>query len=268
MPGTGDGPLSPDGRRLAIGLNTREGDDIWIKELDDGALTRLTFDAAEDARPAWTPDGQSVMYFSYDRNNPERSGDLYVRRADGATAAELLLDEEPSLWTVHPSPSGGWWLLQATGTAGDIRVFRPGVDTASTPLLCAEGYNEVAPALSPDGRFLAYASDESGRQEVYVRPFPDVETARWTVSTAGGNSPVWSHAGGELLYLTLDSAMASVRVETRPTFRVLDRRVLFQLGAGYSWASIYTGFELTPTTSAFSWFAAPWGEAQPRSGRS
>ena len=130
--------------------------------------------------------------------------------------------------------------------------FRPGLDSTLVPLLCAQSYDETAQVFSPDGRFLAYVSDESGRHEVYVRPFPDVESGRWSVSSDGGHSPLWAHAGGELFYLTPDNQMIAAVVETSPTFRVRDRDVLFGLGPGYILSpSELTAYDVTPDDQRF-----------------
>jgi serine/threonine-protein kinase len=245
--------LSPDGTRLAIGLNTQSGDDIWIKQLDNGPLSRLTFYEDEDARPSWTPDGQSVMFLS--RRGEGRKSDLYMKRADGTGQPELLLDLESSIWEAARSPNGDWFVVRMGGQRGqpgarDIYGFRPGLDSARVPLLAAE-HDEMAVALSPSGRWLAYASDESGRHEVYVRPFPDVESGRWQVSVDGGSSPLWAHSERELFYLTPENEMVSVAVQTGRTFEVGERRVLFTLGPGYVLSRLTTPFDISPDDQRF-----------------
>ncbi len=245
--------LSPDGTRLAIGLNTEAGDDIWIKELDDGPLARLTFHPDEDARPRWTPDGRSVMFLT--RRAEGRRSDLYVRRADGTGQAELLLSAANSTWEATGTRDGAWIVARTGGTSGqegerDVVGYRPGMDSAAVPLLTSE-FDETAMAVSPDGRWLAYASNESGRQEVYVRPFPDLESGRWLVSTDGGSSPRWAHSGRELFYLTPANEMMSAVVLTRPTFTVAERRVLFQFGADFVMTRVYTSYDITPDDQRF-----------------
>jgi dipeptidyl aminopeptidase/acylaminoacyl peptidase len=121
-------------------------------------------------------------------------------------------------------------------------------DHARKPLL-QEKYNELYPRVSPDGRWIAYASNESGKNEVYVRPFPDVNKGKWQVSTNGGDSPLWSPDGRELFYHTGDAAMA-VRVETDPTFKPGKPAVLFR-GTYYSPIAGITAWDISPDGKRF-----------------
>jgi len=110
-----------------------------------------------------------------------------------AGADSLVLDLEAAIWEAVTSPDGQWLVLRTGGAASgrrDIVALQVGQDTVPRPLL-TEPYDEAAPALSPDGRWLAYESGETGRREIFVRPFPDVQTGKWQVSTSGGTSPVW-----------------------------------------------------------------------------
>ena len=147
--------------------------------------------------PAWTPDSEWVTFISDRRGN----GDVWTKRADGTGEAELLYDDEAALGEAFWSPDEERLVVRSSG-GGDILALRPSEDSVALPLL-AEEYNEREPALSPDGRWLAYISDETSRYEVYVRPFPDVESRKWLVSTDGGHSPVWAHSGSELFFATL-----------------------------------------------------------------
>ena len=115
----------------------------------------------------------------------------------------------------------------------DIVGLRPGVDTAVVSLVVSDEFTEWGPALSPDGRWLAYSSDETGREEVYVRPFPDVDSSRDQVSVGGGSNPRWAHGGGELFYFDEDGRFISASFQTEPDFRVLTRETLFTLGPEY-----------------------------------
>jgi hypothetical protein len=109
----------------------------------------------------------------------------------------------------------------------DILGFRPGVDTVAVPLLASAEFSEQSPTFSPDGRWLAYTSDRSGTQEVYVSPFPDLESARVTVSRNGGLGPQWAHSGRELFYVDGGGALVAAEVEAGSEFRVLSSRTLF-----------------------------------------
>ncbi len=244
--------LSPDGGRLAIALTTEEGDDIWIKELDDGPLLRLTYDPAEEARPMWSLDGRSVFFLSRRR---DQWSDLYVRRADGAGQARPVLVRDVQIWETDMTPDGAWLVARVGGQSGqtgarDIVAYRMEADTTEVPLLTSD-YDEVAPQLSPDGRWLAYASQESGEWEVYVRPFPEVESGRWLVSRGGGSMPMWAHNGRELFYVSPGDEMTVAAVETEDGFRVRERRVLFGLPPGFSFSSLTTPYDLSPDDQRF-----------------
>jgi len=128
--------------------------------------------------------------------------------------------------------TGGAARLTRTGES-DIVGLRPGVDGTVTPMVATSDFAEQDPALSPDGRWLAYTSDETGRNEVYVRPFPNVDSTRVRVSTDGGFSPLWAHSGSELFFVDVEGgSLIAAEVETALGFRVLQRETLFAFGAG------------------------------------
>lgn len=118
--------------------------------------------------------------------------------------------------------------------ARDILAYRPGVDSAATPLL-ATVYREISPSVSPDGRWLTYVSDETGRYEVYVRPFPDVGNGRWQVSVDGGRNPQWSSSGEELFFIDSEERMISVGIRDSESFATEEPEVLFE--SDPSWLS-------------------------------
>jgi serine/threonine-protein kinase len=240
--------LSPDGDRLAISaMDESSRENVWIKELDRGPVSRLTFGASVDTRPRWTPDGNSVTFLS------DREGDqsLYQRSADGTGTDTLIFDVEAAIWEALPSPDGQW-LVMRTGGADNIRdivALRVGQDTVPTPLLTAP-YDEEGPALSPDGRWLAYVSTETGRREVFVRPFPDVESGKWQVSTSGGVSPVWAHSGGELFFLNGNQELVSQAVLPGAAFQRGGQQVLFSTAA-YREMENYRSFDVSPDDQRF-----------------
>ena len=225
--------LSPDDTRLALRAQTEAGHDIWIKELDDGPLSRLTFGEAEERMPRWTPDGVNVTFLS----NRGENLDVWSKAADGTGEAELVLDHDVFLSQGFWSPDGEWLILRTGGAGGvaggrDILAIRPEVDTVPLPLLASE-VDEVGPALSPDGRWLAYGADETGRYEIFVRPFPDVNAGKWQVSTEGGHGALWGHTGEELFFVNNSGEMMAAQVETASGFRVRERQTLFQVPQGY-----------------------------------
>jgi serine/threonine-protein kinase len=218
--------LSPDGRRLAVREETQFGDDIWIKQLDAGPRSRFTFVEAVDQEPVWTPDGRNVTFVS------DRAGDrdVWTKAADGTGEAQLLVDLDEPIFGAVWSADGEWLVLRvvtATGR-GDILAIRPGVDSVPRPLVATPA-REESPALSPDGRWLAYQSDETGAWEVYVRPFPDVNGGLWQVSVAGGRGPKWSHDGSELFFTNANDEFVAVDVETASGFRTDRPRSLFAI---------------------------------------
>ena len=218
--------FSPDGRRVAVGIteNGSAGTDVWVLDVAQRAWSRLTTDRISD-RPVWTPDGRRIVYSSY--------SDLWWIAADGSGRPESLLVAAGTRYAGTVAPDGRSVVFQSL--SGDPIGIRSLVfDSApAARMIIPAAFNESAPALSPDGNWLAYQSDEAGRFEVYVRPYPG-PGARVPVSVRGGAEPAWSRDGRELYYRAADSLMVA-SVALRPTFAVTGRRVLFAgafLGGG------------------------------------
>ncbi len=241
--------ISPDGKRLAIGIHTGEGDDIWIKGLDDGPLLRLTYDPGEDARPVWTRDGRFV-YFTARGGN-----ELRIQPADGAGPPRPFVVGTRQIWQADLSPDGAWLVARVGGTINtignrDIVGYRLDQDTAEVPLLVSE-YDELSPQLSPDGRWLAYASHETGAWEIYVRPFPDVNAGKWAVSRGGGFGPRWAHSGRELFYVSPDSVLMVATIQGGGSFGVSNRRPLFELPDSFIVGPLAFPFDVAPDDQRF-----------------
>jgi Tol biopolymer transport system component len=226
--------LSPDGSRIALRRLVEDNLDIWVKDLPDGPLRRITFGENEQRVPFWTPDGSRVTYFSATEGN---SGEVWWTRADGAGEPELLVAYAPGFAQGAWSPDGRWLVLRVAALqpdgedlpgARDLVSFRPGVDSVPRPLLASPDYAEADPAFSRDGRWLAYVSNETGENQVFVRPFPDVETAKVQVSRNGGASPRWSHGGEHLFYVDPNGTMVEVAFEAGASFRVQERTSLYR----------------------------------------
>jgi serine/threonine-protein kinase len=240
--------LSPDGSRLAIGLVTASGDDIWVRELDGGRLVRVTLEEGTEGRPRWTLDGESITYVAGQQDVPG----LYQRRVDGSGSRTLLFAEIVSEGVWHPA---GEWLLLRYGEAGpmpggrDITGLRPGIDTAAVPLL-ASRFDESALMPSPDGRWLAYQSDEAGPSNVFVVPFPETDGGKWQISAAGGRGPLWSRDGSELFYVSPDDQMMAVSITTSGGTLVRgEPRALFPIpeaGRGQEPGRFYTQWDVAP----------------------
>jgi serine/threonine-protein kinase len=242
--------LSPDGSRVAIGLSTDEGDDIWVKQLPDGPAVRVTFDVASEFRPRWLADGRTVMFST----NREADG-LYRRPADGTGADVLLL--RGNVFEGQVTRDGGTLVARAGGQIGqrggrNIGMLRLGADTVLTPLLATQ-YDESEIALSPDGRWLAYVSDETGQPEVVIRPFPDVDRARFQVSATGGAAPLWSRDGRELFYISGSRDMMVVSVAPGADLRLGERRKLFHLSESLypPGREYYTPYDISPDGRRF-----------------
>jgi serine/threonine-protein kinase len=236
--------LSPDGQRLALDIDEGNGSDVWLYDLFRGTLTRLTFDGGMS--PAWTPDGTKVTFES--ESATAGAANLFWKSADGSGADERLTtgdtDQFLSSWStdektlafVQAAPATGWdiWTLS-------LENGRKPQAFLQTP------FNESDPAFSPDGRWVAYESDESGRVEVYVQPFPG-PGSKELVSTDGGTDPAWSRDGRELFYRSGDRMMA-VATAIRPTFRASKPEVLFE--RPYWAAFLLRNYDVSPDGRRF-----------------
>ncbi len=202
--------VSADGKTLAVGLNRVGSSDIWVKQLPSGPFSRITFGDTPHFRPSWSADGRSLIYVA---DAGTGAGVPMLSRADGTGPSQAMLASSLSFGQALQSRDGRWLVLRRAlneAGGGDIYALKTG-DTAAVPLLNSQA-QETSPALSPDGRWLAYSSDESGTPEVYVRPFPDVASGRWQVSLTGGTAPRWARSGRELFYVNGRQEMVSTPV--------------------------------------------------------
>jgi serine/threonine-protein kinase len=210
--------LSPDETRVALDIRDQEYD-AWVFDLERVTLQRLTFDPGNNRGVVFSPDSRRIA-FSRQLGDTE---EIYWQAADGSGSPEALTDG--SGMPMHPmdfTADGATLLYAKSNLPRDIYTIPvAGPAGPGTPLLAGPA-SEGSPTVSPDGRWLAYSSDETGSLEIYVRPFPDVDAGRWQVSTRGGIHPQWSRDGSELLYLEVrapDVAMLAVSIEPGPTFR-------------------------------------------------
>ena len=209
--------LSPDGRHVAVIGTENNNDDVWVHEVGRSLKRRLTFDAAPDGLPIWSPSGKEIAFWSA---RGQGDANIYMRPADGTGEPRLLvntpLEETPYDW----SPDGKHLLygVRGEGTGWDLWYLKRKEDGSGfEPVsFLQSSFNESAVKFSADGRFVAYVSDESGRFEVYVRPFPGGD-GKWQVSGNGGRQPRWSKDGKELFYTEGHTLMA-VAVATTPSF--------------------------------------------------
>jgi serine/threonine-protein kinase len=201
--------LAPDGGRLALTIAHLPHSDIWVYEVARELLTRLTADQGIVTKPVWTPDGRRIAFASTRGDNA--TPNLYWQRADGVGNAQRLTEsphsQGPGSW--HPSgkflafselnPQTGWDVMIVPVEGDEASGWRPGKPTA----FVNSAFAEYHPMFSPDGRWMAYALTESGRTEVYVRPFPG-PGGQWLISSGGGTFPIWSRVKRELFYSNLD----------------------------------------------------------------
>jgi serine/threonine-protein kinase len=236
--------LSPDGRRLAISMSGLDGKStLWVKPLDGGAKVRLTFDGSYNGRAAWRP-GSGTISFTSDRERAGVPTRLFEVAADGSgRLTRPDLHDHRAIGAHTWSPDGKWLVFrtddQEAGN-GDIMGIRPGVDTTPQALVATPA-EELSPAVSFDGRWIAYSSNETGRREVFVRPFPRTGDARYQISATGGTNPTWNRNGRELFYLDAEGNMVAVPVLAGATFQTGQPRVLFGTGPYESnpWGRMY-----------------------------
>ena len=215
--------LSPDGRLVAVTLAEGKAD-IWIYDLARDTLTRLTFEG-ENTSSQWTPDGKRVLFTS----NKTGPSNIYWKPADGSGAEERLTMGENLQQPGSFTPDGRAFIYSESHPKMNTDLWVLPLDGERKPrILLQTPFTETTGRLSPDGRWLAYVSNESGRFEVYVRPFPG-PGGKYQISTAGGNEIVWAH-NGELFYRAGDQRekMMVVDIETQPTFRAGKPRLLFE----------------------------------------
>jgi Tol biopolymer transport system component len=242
--------FSPDGRRIATDFNSPDGRDVWILDVDAGLLSRATFD--RDGHDAtWMPDGRSLTYTSL----PGGTVGIFRTRPGSAEPAESLLVSPQLGYT-------GLWKGDGTAlvTVGnslepnsrlDIGIVGNGGNGPVEPLV-ATRFDEQMPAVSADGRWLAFVSNQSGQDEVYVRPLGR-DGDQVQVSLAGGIEPVWGPDGQELFYRSGaggGSELMVASVETNPTFAVTSRRALFSV-ADIATATPHSNYDVSPDGKTF-----------------
>jgi len=219
--------LSPDGTKLAVGvedpkLGTR---DIWVYDLKHGTGSRLTFDPADDLGPTWSPDGSRVMFTS-DRKGQR---DIYQQLASGVGSAEVVFESKTQRKNLNDVTSDGRYAIYNTNDPPNNALWLLPLFGERTPRPFVQGsFNARDAQFSPNGRYVAYRSHETGRWEVFVQTFPE-QRGKWQVTVNGGWGPMWRGDGKEMLYLGPDSKMMAVDVKTDAAqFEAGTSRQLFQ----------------------------------------
>jgi Tol biopolymer transport system component len=222
--------LSPDNTRLAFSrLDSQlQTPDVWVLDLGRGTESRLTSDPLTDTGPQWSPAGDQIVFRS---NRVSANLELFRMRPDAGGKAEAIWSSEqqrqahggvaPSnVLSTDWSPDGKFVIYHASSGDAGYDLWALPLEGDARPIAIAGfPHNELQGAVSPDGRWIAYTSDESGRYEIYVQAFPDPSTAqKTTVSTGGGIQPQWRGDGRELYYLRSDGTLMAVAVRTQGTF--------------------------------------------------
>jgi serine/threonine-protein kinase len=213
--------FSPDGRRLAMQIHDGRQEDVWVYEWARDTMARVTFDDSDDGWPAWTPDGRRIAFSSTRGDKAEFN--IYWQRVDGTGEVERLTESKNTQWTASWHPSGRFlaFVESVPRSSGlDIMIlpmegdeasgWKPGKPTA----FLNTSFRELEPRFSPDGQWLAYESNESGRNEAYVRPFPG-PGGKSQISIDGGRCPMWSRTRRELFYITSDQRIMVVPYTTQ-----------------------------------------------------
>ena len=237
--------VSPDGQRLAVDYVTDGYRDIWVYDLSRGSRTRLTSVGSGgpgNRLPGWMPDGKRVSFFFA---SPDGASGLYTRAADGGDEAEMILAGS-GLFPLYWSPDGSTLLFLQQQASGGVDVLTLSDGADPVPFLSSP-FNELAPSFSPDGRYVAYGSDESSRREVYVQPCP-AGGQKWTISTDGGHEPLWSQDGHELFYRN-GHRMMVVDVRLSPAFEAGRPRLLFE--EAYATDASHQAYDIAPDGQRF-----------------
>ncbi|MGH9256478.1 MAG: protein kinase domain-containing protein, partial [Vicinamibacterales bacterium] len=195
--------LAPDGRRVAFNRTIQGNVDIWLMDAARGVLSRFTFDAGIDARPVWSPDGTRLVF----QSTRKGINDLYEKPASGATEEQPLLTTPQNKAPLDWSLDGRFLLYSSQGTGAESDLWVLPLTADRKPISVVQSrFDEIEGQFSPDGRWIAYASNESGRYEVYVQTFPE-SGGKWQVSAAGGAHPRWRRDGQELYYVAPDNRL-------------------------------------------------------------
>ncbi len=210
--------LSPDGSLAVVEIvdESTGAEDLWIVDIERGVRTRFTFDSAQDIWPVWSPNGQTVFFSS------NRGGNfaIYMKSLEGAGEVEQVIHGDRDLFSTSVFPDGTQLFVfgPGEGTGTDLFVVALDGSPELQPYRPTK-FNEACADFSPDGRWAVYHSNESGRQEVYVAPFPG-PGRRWQVSTDGGVYPTWRGDGSEIIYTQLDGTLrvAAVRAQSESFF--------------------------------------------------
>jgi serine/threonine-protein kinase len=258
--------LSPDGKRLSLTVHKSRNWDIWVYDLERRISTRVTFDEVAETEQVWSPDGRELAYTAEGVQGPQT---LYRKPADGSGSATPILTGDHALWAQAWSPDGQ--VLGLTSAEGDIGLLPIAQKDAKPTWPLNSRFSESDPAFSPDGRWLAYSSRESGQSEIYVKRFPS-GSGRWQISSGGGAFARWSGGGRELFYRSPTGIMAAAIEPVGESLRTGTPRELFKgdflggLGGMELGAYVFADFDVSPDGTRFVMFPKPVDKVARNSG--
>jgi serine/threonine-protein kinase len=265
--------FAPDGRRFAVDVSDGKQTDIWAYEWEGDRFTRLTLGPGDAQRPVWTPDGTRIVFAS---TRDGQNMNLYWQRADGTGRPQRLTESRNNqgAWSFHPNgrllafhelmPNNLDDILILSIEGDEVTGWKPGKPT----VFLGSPFAERAPMFSPDGRWIAYQSTESGLDEVYVQPYPPTGGGgRWLISSGGGTMPTWSRTKRELFYATPDEQIMVVSYKVEGSAFHADKPRLWADGRflGRFRTGPTRSFDLHPDGARFA--LAPASEASAKQDR-
>jgi len=238
--------ISPDGKRAAFERSDQtQNRDIWLLEIATGKTTRFTSDPGWDAFPTWSPDGRRIIFTS----NRGGAYDLYQKAlndtGDGTGTEELLYKSSEGKGPTSWSPDGRFLLYYSLGQPTHVKLLAVSGPADRAPLAVVDTqFNSITARFSPDGRWIAYSSNESGKNEICVRPFdPATGTvgAPIVVTSGGGRTPLWRGDGKEIFYIGPDGMVTAMEVNTSAGFRAGTPKPLFKVPEGVAFWDVTPG---------------------------
>jgi serine/threonine-protein kinase len=238
--------ISSDGSQVALDVRDQERD-IWVWHFERATLARVTKGPAPDIAPLWMPDGKRIIFSTSGPGEDK----LFWQAADGTGNAERLSEGSSRHLPTSISPDGTRVFFTDQEPSGeyDVGMLHLAGDRRIDPITQTP-FDEMNASVSPDSRVFAYQSNESGRHEIYLRPFPDVHGARHLVSTGGGTQPVWARSGRELFYFAMGTgALMAVSIQTTPVLTIGTPTRLF--GGGYFSELNLATYDVSPDGQRF-----------------